>query len=553
MDVDKTDSREPASLTHGRAERREVAQSFFAGQFWFIFRNVVGWILIFASPVVGFLPGPGGILVFIIGFALASIPGKRRITTRVMRGKPIRINQTSLVVLTTLLSIAACAAIVFTYRAHLDAVVRWLEITDDDYERVFALIIGTSLLAIPVSWLFIKIALLVINFMLRTLPFARRYARPWLAKRGVRFLPSRRKSDANEILQISASNQKRVVAIWQWTYRWARRAAIIGLTVWIFYAILKPVWFAWPETSARLKTISPTDIIISASMFAAFLVLRGFLWRAVLIGLGHRIPAMPALRAWITSEVTRYVPGAIWQVVSRVAMIKPWGVRGSVVSTSQVLELAIFVLANIVMAIVTLAWVGFGRMDGLARFWMGFAMATAPMLALILHPSIFNRVTNWILRRLGKPPLATRVSLRRLLALMMVYLGGLVWQSAAIWLLLRGPLQLEPHHLPIVAGAYSLAWTAGFIAVWAPGGLGVREAVLIAAMKLVLPATIRLDIEDTSVLEAISVLLRVWTILGEIIVFVVAWLFGSGQVPAGSAMQDEEEEPADKQRQQQPQ
>ena len=124
MDADKTDSREHAPLTHGRAASREVAQSFFAGQFWFIFRNVVGWILILASPLVGALPGPGGILVFIVGFALASIPGKRRITTRMMRGRPIRINQQMLVVLTTVLSLAACAAIVFTYRAHLDGVVR---------------------------------------------------------------------------------------------------------------------------------------------------------------------------------------------------------------------------------------------------------------------------------------------------------------------------------------------------------------------------------------------------------------------------------------------
>jgi hypothetical protein len=40
-----------------------------------------------AGPLV---PGPGGIPLFLIGFALISFPGKRRLTARVLRGKPVR-------------------------------------------------------------------------------------------------------------------------------------------------------------------------------------------------------------------------------------------------------------------------------------------------------------------------------------------------------------------------------------------------------------------------------------------------------------------------------
>ena len=65
---------------------------YFADYFWFILKNVIGWTFILASPVLGVaLPGPGGIPVFLIGFALVTFPGKRKITSRVMRGKPLRL------------------------------------------------------------------------------------------------------------------------------------------------------------------------------------------------------------------------------------------------------------------------------------------------------------------------------------------------------------------------------------------------------------------------------------------------------------------------------
>src|SRR4051794_25970218 len=67
---------------------RRVAWSFF-DYFWFVFKNVLGWIFILGSFPVGLtVPGPGGVPLFLIGFALVTFPGKRKITSHVMRGRP---------------------------------------------------------------------------------------------------------------------------------------------------------------------------------------------------------------------------------------------------------------------------------------------------------------------------------------------------------------------------------------------------------------------------------------------------------------------------------
>src|SRR5689334_5306721 len=73
-------------------DRIAQAREFLEDYAWFIVRNIVGWILILASPVLGaFFPGPGGLPIFLIGFALVTFPGKRRITARVLRGRRLRI------------------------------------------------------------------------------------------------------------------------------------------------------------------------------------------------------------------------------------------------------------------------------------------------------------------------------------------------------------------------------------------------------------------------------------------------------------------------------
>src|SRR6476469_9682554 len=66
-------------------------QRFLASYYWLVLKNVLGWTLILLSFVAGpLVPGPGGIPLFLIGFALISFPGKRRLTARVLRGRPVR-------------------------------------------------------------------------------------------------------------------------------------------------------------------------------------------------------------------------------------------------------------------------------------------------------------------------------------------------------------------------------------------------------------------------------------------------------------------------------
>ena len=158
---------------------------FFAGYSWLILRNILGWSLILVSFVAGpLVPGPGGIPLFLIGFALISLPGKRRLTARVLRGKPLQFRTKWFSRITLAIALVASVAV-------LSLTCPWARWPVDPRALQLLVIVATYLGGIAGVWLAIRITLHAVNALLRIAPRARRHVRPWLRRRHIRLLPPR--------------------------------------------------------------------------------------------------------------------------------------------------------------------------------------------------------------------------------------------------------------------------------------------------------------------------------------------------------------------------
>src|SRR5438105_8016181 len=195
--------------------------SLFANWFWFITKNVVGWLLILTAMLMGpLVPGPGGLPLFLIGFGLITFPGKRRITARVLSGAPINPNtwayRRGVAVVAVLLP-----AVVLVYLA---------------YERLLPFRYSTK-----AAWVYGAVYVVAagllwatgprwgapLNWLLRLVPRIRRKIRPWLRRRGIDLLPPRRRrrpigpgglitrEPDLEILAIHRRHRDRFVRFWR--------------------------------------------------------------------------------------------------------------------------------------------------------------------------------------------------------------------------------------------------------------------------------------------------------------------------------------------------
>ncbi|MDQ3440307.1 MAG: hypothetical protein M3478_08145, partial [Planctomycetota bacterium] len=220
-------SPKPAAPGHPHRHRPTFAErigDFFAGYFWFILKNVIGWLLMLSALPIGVvLPGPGGLPIFIVGFALVTFPGKRKLTARVMRGRGMQLESAFFTTITSFISILLTGVILSILVAKWGWVIK-------SYSIPVIPIVLVCLLAAAVTWLVTRLTLRVADWLLRNMPRARRFIRPWLRKKGFYLLPPRRKAGTEtsnatlasneEILEIHPRHQTRLIATWNFLKPW---------------------------------------------------------------------------------------------------------------------------------------------------------------------------------------------------------------------------------------------------------------------------------------------------------------------------------------------
>ncbi len=234
---------------------------------------------------------------------------------------------------------------------------------------------------------------------------------------------------------------------------------------------------------------------------------------------GNRVDVAKALQVYCRTQIGKYVPGNIMHLVARHVVAAENGWSQGAVGAATIQETATVTGAA---AFLTLgaALIGLGEDSILPTYVVGILAGLA--LLAMCAPLLVARGSAFLPAPLRDrlAPLAPNrhfisVYLKAFLlvtgffAIMAVLFALLARQqgiNADAWLLLR------------LASAYVLAWVAGFVTPGAPAGLGVREGIIL----LLLGGEIG---EATA--AAISLLFRVVTTIGDLLLFVGAVAFGS--------------------------
>ena len=480
-------------------------ESLVRGYFWVIFKNVVGWLAIVASPILGvLLPGPGGIPLFIIGFALVTFPGKRKLTTHVFRGRQLPIDSPLFTGLITFFSVIVTVGLMWLIFERFEWIVAKVPILGRYAGGNVTKLLGIAVLALPATMIVAWIGLKILNYILiRWVPPIRRFLRRTLSKYGVKLLPTRRRRIGgggvelvhDEIIGLDASRARKLRRAWTRGQPWLARLAGVTLTVAVLFFVIAPVIREWDAVEVRIGRVDPLRIAMGVLAYAAGLLLfRAQAWRGVLRGFGERVPPRAAARVWSLGHVARYLPGRSF-VVLRMELVRPYGVSGVQANVAQRTEGLLALFAAIAIGAVAWWWTAWQRLPNLHWLWLTVAVVGAAG-CLMAVPTVFYKVVpSDVSRRVGRRAGVRRLHWARLAGLLLWQGGGVLWQSLAVWLLIGAALSADGALLA-VAGAWACGWAAGHLARWAPGGIGVREIVFVAVLSVLLPDALREQMQN---------------------------------------------------------
>ncbi len=276
-------------------------------------------------------------------------------------------------------------------------------------------------------------------------------------------------------------------------------------------------WFIFRALGMSLQELRAVDysdwelrggplILATLVLVAAYLYSAG-LWGVMVRELGGPgIGILASQRIFFTANLGRYVPGKVWQIAGLAYLARRRGVRAGTATAAAVLGQG-FSLAG-----ATLVGLGVflesGRNPGGEGGWLVLFLVIL-VGAMILPTTHKGLLRLWF--RLGRrdAPGGFRPDEAFGVRWMGLYAVAWILQGLAFWLLARG-LGLE---ITALAGAptYPAAYVLGYLAVFAPAGVGVREVTLLFFLEPVLGA-------GAAVLALVA---RLWTTVVELLLAVI--------------------------------
>ena len=221
---------------------------------------------------------------------------------------------------------------------------------------------------------------------------------------------------------------------------------------------------------------------------------------------GPQIPKADAIRLFMIANLGRYIPGKIWQIAGLTALAKDRGVPPGTAVGAAVLGQGI--------ALVAAAGLGIGLYDVIlppGYFGLISIVLIGSVVVLATIPVSFKAGAKLWLRFMGSQTIETRSPTSGLRWLLLYFVNWIVY-ALAFWMMVASfdsDISLIP-----VAAAFPAAYVLGYLMIFAPAGLGVREGFLIVFLSP------HLGLGPSGV---IAVVARLWTTLTEVVPASVFW------------------------------
>jgi len=294
-----------------------------------------------------------------------------------------------------------------------------------------------------------------------------------------------------------------------------RLAALLVILV-IFFFLGRSLYHNIGELSAQSWSIKPIPMILSFFLLILNLAISAFVWREILQLFGTRLPFNQSFKIMSLSGLGKYLPGKVWLYLSQIYLSRKANISKRVCIFSLLLLFAAYNLAGLLVFIASLLlWKKFSPVYIAILF-----LACSLIFPIIFSPRILNgliMVFSHIFRKFkNKFPqgeLIFQTGIRRTTKIILILLLDWLIFGIAVYLLINSFYHIDLFQTVILCGIFAISSILGILSFFVPAGLGVREGAQSYLLAIFIPVSAAI---------LISLVMRVWMTLGEMVCFLIA-------------------------------
>jgi uncharacterized membrane protein YbhN (UPF0104 family) len=283
---------------------------------------------------------------------------------------------------------------------------------------------------------------------------------------------------------------------------------IAGAVGHYFYTILSRPELRETQLTLRFEWLIPATLLylVAHSIWGAY-------WVTLLRNQGLQVSYPLGWRGYFVSQFGKYIPGKVWVILIRVAMLHRVGANRAIVGVTATYETLISMGAGAMLGAILLPLVASEKLGiGNLSAWL------IPMALLPLGLGLINRLVTKISAKRRGPdaPPFPKVSMLMLIRGLLQASVGWLLLGLSLWMTIQG---LQPETTALTGEMFlrltainAMAYVLGFIAIFMPAGGGVREFAL--QKLLALEFAVALGESQAVIFAAVvSLVLRLlWTV-----------------------------------------
>jgi len=215
-----------------------------------------------------------------------------------------------------------------------------------------------------------------------------------------------------------------------------------------------------------------------------------FRW-ALILNYGETHALFPStiscFKPFFYSNLANYIPGSIWAIASRIELTRQQGIPIKQSAFSIAYELGLNLVLGLAIGSYALLKLTSLNNSSVALISVSIVLLTT----LLIYPKIWKVLFSFLSRMLDLDISRIVVYPTKNLVLWLVSISTWLLGGISLFCLVKAVYVVFPWSLfTLLVSASAVGWTAGFLAIWTPSGLGVREGVTVGLLLNIIPELI---------------------------------------------------------------